>query len=91
MRVTQTDVNVRVSNPRAIAEYMEFCDESTRSLAMKVGCSHGTIHNMITGRTRNIPMKRAKRVAKILNAPFSALFLPDMSTVTRDVPPRRAA
>lgn len=75
----------------AMASYMHFRGETTRSLGQKVGCSHGTIHNMLRGKTKTIPPRRARSVAQVLNVPIEALFRPDLSTVTRDVPPKQVA
>lgn len=93
MRDTATVLDVRLISGAALAQYMAFREETNRSLAEKVGCSHGTIHNIKTGKVRTVPMKRAKAIARILNAPFESLFLAELSNVTRDVPPpaRRSA
>ncbi len=91
MRVTVRRWDVRLISPDALASYMSFRDESTRSLGEKVGCSHGTIHNYLSGKVKNVPDKRAKSIARVLNVPAEALFMPTVSTVTRDVPPQRGA
>ncbi len=89
MRVTVRRWDVKLISGDALASYMRFREESTRSLAEKVGCSHGTIHNYCGGKVKNVPEKRAKAIARILNVPTEALFVPTVSTVTRDVPPKR--
>lgn len=87
MRVKVRRVDVRLISTDALASYMRFREETTRSLAEKVGCSHGTIHNYMRGRVRNVPEKRAKAMCRILSVPVEALFAPTVSTVQRDVPP----
>lgn len=87
MRVTVRRVDVQLISTDALASYMRFRDETTRSLGEKVGCSHGTIHNYMAGRTRNVPPERAKAICRMLNVPLEALFAPTVSTVKRDIPP----
>lgn len=86
MRVQIRRVDVRLISTDALASYMRFRDETTRSLAEKVGCSHGTIHNYMRGRVKNVPDARAKAICRMLNVPVEALFMPTVSTVQRDVP-----
>jgi len=88
MRVTTNREDYRI-NGAALAMFMDHQDETLRSLAEKVGCSHGTIDNMIKGRVRTCPKARAKKIERILLAPNGMIFTPELSTVTRDVPPRK--
>ncbi|HEY9248906.1 MAG TPA: helix-turn-helix transcriptional regulator [Rariglobus sp.] len=91
MRVLVRRFDVQLISPEALASYMKFRDESTRSLGEKVGCSHGTIHNMVRGNTTNVPEVRAKKIARVLNVPVEALFKGEVSIVQRDVPPKGKA
>lgn len=86
MRVKVRRFDVEVISGSALASFMKFKGESTRSLALKVGCSHGTIHNMIRENVRQVPDARATKIAEILGTPKEALFKPGVSIVTRDVP-----
>ncbi len=91
MRTTVRRFDVHLISSAAMESYMEFRRETTRSLAKKVGCSHGTIHNYLRGNTKVIPADRARSIAQVLNVPVEALFAPNLSTVTRDVPAMRRA
>ena len=90
MRDTATVLDVRLISGAALAQYMAFREETNRSLAQKVGCSHGTIHNIKSGRVKTVPLKRAKAIAGALNAPLEALFVHEPSSFARDVPPARS-
>lgn len=89
MRVLVRRIDVQLISTDALASYMQFRGESTRSLGEKVGCSHGTIHNYLRGRVKNVPTDRAKAICRVLSVPVEALFMPRVSTVQRDVPPKR--
>lgn len=91
MRIKTQRVDYRLISPDALASYMRFREETTRSLGEKVGCSHGTIHNYARGNVKFVPEKRAKALCRVLGVPLEVLFVPKASTVTRDVPPRTAA
>lgn len=88
MRIKTQRVDYRLISPDALASYMRFRGESTRSLGEKVGCSHGTIHNYASGKIKLVPEGRAKVLCRVLGVPLEVLFVPEVSTVTRDVPPK---
>lgn len=81
--------DVQLISADALAHYMKFRDLSVRELANRVGCSHGTIGHLRTGRNRNIKPEWAKAIEKELQAPPGSLFVPRVSTVQRET--RRSA
>lgn len=91
MRVKEVRFNVKLKSPLLLAQYMDFRDLSVRKLADKVGCSPATIGHLRSGKRTTVRPEWAKAIQKALEAPPGLLFMPDPSTVERDVPQSRRA
>jgi transcriptional regulator with XRE-family HTH domain len=92
---TERRFDVRLISADALARYMEFRGHTVRSLADRVGCSRATIGHLRSGRRDYVDPAWAKSIERHLDAPKGSLFVPELSSVTRErghVPsPRRAA
>lgn len=84
METSRWRFSVRLIDAATLARYMEFRDETVRSLAHKVGCSHGTIGHLRSGHTRTVKGEWAKAIERELNAPPGSLFVPVVSRVSGD-------
>lgn len=78
---------MRLISAQALRQYMEFRGFSVRSLAAKVGVSHGTIGWLTSGKRSTTKHETARKVAKALDCPVESLFVPvvvhgSRSTVT---------
>ena len=69
-------LDVRLISPVALRQYMEYRGYSVRSLAAKVGVSHGTIGWLTSGQRTTTKPETAKRISKALDCPTDALFVP---------------
>jgi transcriptional regulator with XRE-family HTH domain len=69
-------LDVRLISAQALRQYMEFRGHSVRSLAAKVGVSHGTIGWLTSGQRTTTKPETAKRIAKALDCPVQSLFVP---------------
>ncbi|UEJ83950.1 helix-turn-helix transcriptional regulator [Brachybacterium halotolerans subsp. kimchii] len=91
MVTTETRADVRLISKEALRTYMEFRGETIRSLASKVGASHGTIGHLRTGKQKYIRAEWARTIETILNAPPGSLFEIELSTVSRERPGTKRA
>ena len=71
-------LDVRLISAQALRQYMEFRGHTVRSLAAKVGVSHGTIGWLTSGQRTSTKASTAKRIAKALDCPVESLFVPVM-------------
>jgi transcriptional regulator with XRE-family HTH domain len=69
-------LDVRLISAQALRQYMEFRNHSVRSLAAKVGVSHGTIGWLTSGQRTTTKPETAKRIARALDCPVESLFVP---------------
>jgi len=69
-------LDVRLISAQALRQYMGFRGFSVRSLATKVGVSHGTIGWLTSGQRTTTKPETAKRIAKALDCPVESLFVP---------------
>ena len=69
-------LDVRLISASALRQYMSFRGYSVRSLAIKVGVSHGTIGWLTSGKRSTTKAATAKRIAKALDCPVESLFAP---------------
>ena len=67
---------MRLISPVALRQYMGFRGLTVRTLAAKVGVSHGTIGWLTSGQRNTTKPETAKRIAKALDCPVDALFVP---------------
>lgn len=91
MKVIERRLDVRLISSTALAQYMKYRDMSVRELADKVGCSRATIGHLRSGERDYVRPEWAKAIEKHLDAPKGSLFVPVLSSVTREVPPMRRA
>ena len=68
-----------------LAEYMNYKGISVRELATRVGASRATIGHLRSGERTYCDPALAKKIAKVLDAPQSLLFLPRASNVSREI------
>jgi DNA-binding Xre family transcriptional regulator len=85
MIVTERRFDVRLISARAFAQYMSYRDMSVRDLAIKVGCSRATIGHLRSGHRDFVKDVWAKAIEDALEAPRGSLFVPEVSTVTREI------
>ena len=81
-------LDLRLISAQALRQYMEFRGHSVRTLAAKVGVSHGTIGWLTSGNRDTTKIQTAQKIAKALDCPVEALFVPIMvhgSRTTRRV------
>ncbi|AZG43484.1 XRE family transcriptional regulator [Gordonia insulae] len=69
---------MRLISPQVLSQYMEFRDETNRSLAAKVGRSPSLIAHLRRGARNYCDPKVGPRIEKALNAPPGSLFLPEV-------------
>lgn len=69
-------LDVRLISAQALRQYMGFRGHSVRSLASKVGVSHGTIGWLTSGQRTTTKPDTARKIAKALDCPVDALFVP---------------
>lgn len=67
---------MRLISAQALRQYMKFRGFSVRSLAAKVGVSHGTIGWLTSGKRSTTKPDTAVRIAKALDCPVESLFVP---------------
>lgn len=67
---------MRLISAQALRQYMTFRGYSVRSLASKVGVSHGTIGWLTSGQRNTTKTATAKAIAKALDCPVESLFVP---------------
>ena len=91
MLITERRFDVRLISSTALAQYMTYREVSVRQLAAKVGCSPATIGHLRSGERTYIRPEWAKAIEKHLDAPRGSLFVPELSTVTRETSRKRAA
>lgn len=88
MLVTERRFDVRLISSTALAQYMKYRGLSVRDLAEKVGCSRATIGHLRSGERNYVRPEWAKKIEKALDAPAGSLFVPEVSTVTRERGPK---
>ena len=74
---------MRLISAQALRQYMQFRGYSVRSLAAKVGVSHGSIGWLTSGQRSTTKVTTAKKIAKALDCPVDALFAPILVHVSR--------
>lgn len=78
-------LDVHLRSAELLAEYMNYKGLSVRELAQRVGTSRATIGHLRSGKRTYCNPALATKIAKVLDAPPSLLFLPRASNVTREV------
>jgi len=84
MRTMERRLDVRLISPVALQQYMKFRGMSLRQLGEKSQNSKALIGHLSTGERRSTHPDRARRIARALDVPVEALFVPEVSTVKRD-------
>lgn len=82
---------MRLISADALAQYMEHRDFTVRKLALKAGCSRALIGHLRSGKRNTCLPAHARAIEKCLDAPSGSLFVPQVSRVSRDVPPHAVA
>ncbi len=90
MRVVERRFDVRLISHAALAQYMKYRDVSVRDLAKRVGCSPATVGHLRSGARNFVRPEWAKAIEDELDAPRGSLFVPEVSTVTRERGPALA-
>lgn len=75
---------VKLISRQALAQYMQHRGFTVRTLAGKVGCSHSLIGHLRSGKRSTCQPATAIAIEKALDAPVGSLFVPRVSTVSRD-------
>lgn len=78
---------MRLISSHALAQYMKHRGLTVRTLAEKVGCSHSTIGHLRSGKSTYVRPEWARAIERHLDAPAGSLFVPVVSTVTRETAP----
>lgn len=76
---------MRLISAQALRQYMGFRGFSVRSLAKRVGVSHGTIGWLTSGQRTTTKVATAKAIAKALDCPVESLFVPTVVHGSRTV------
>ena len=79
-------LDVKLISAQALRQYMSFRGYSVRSLATKVGVSHGSIGWLTSGQRNTTKPATAKAIAKALDCPVESLFVPVMVHGSRVAP-----
>lgn len=84
---------MKLMSPETLVMWMQFQGLTVRALAKKAGVSHSLIGFLRKGTRRSTSPETARAIAKALNCPVESLFVPEVSTVSREVagPSRRRA
>ena len=69
---------MRLISAASLRQYMSFRGYSVRKLATTVGVSHGTIGWLTSGNRLVTKPETAKAIAKALDCPPEALFVPEV-------------
>ena len=76
---------VRLISSEALAQYMSFRSLSVRDLAQRAGLSRAIVGHLRSGKRKNVKPATAKAVAKALDCPTEALFVPSVVHVASNV------
>jgi transcriptional regulator with XRE-family HTH domain len=91
-RIKLPEIYMRVIDPRKIVKLMVIKDISARSLATGVGYrSHAYVTRILRGEIKNVTPERAVRIAEFLEVGVDDLFLPRLSSGTRQIEQRKSA
>lgn len=96
MRVIERRVDVELTSRAALVQFMKYKGMSARSLAEAVTragvkTSKATIGHLMSGKVKSTRPERARAIAEVLEAPVGVLFVPRVSSVTRDVARKEVA
>lgn len=82
MKCDQGRLWVRLISTQALRQYMEFRNETNRSLAIKTGSGVGReiIGHLRSGKRSTCSPQTATAIERALNAPPGSLFVPEVTT-----------
>lgn len=80
MTTTRWRFAVRLTSPETLRQFLRFRSMSYREVARKAGCSYALISHLVNGHRTHTGVDIAKGIAKALDVPVEALFLPEPST-----------
>lgn len=91
----ETRFDVKLIAPQVLAGFMTIKGHTIRSLAMRAGVSRSVVGFLHSGKRDSCSPATAVAIAKALGCSVENLFVPRVSTVSREVAPpkqtRRAA
>lgn len=76
---------MRVSSAEMLHATMKRRDFSMARLARYAGCSKSMIGHLTTGHKKTCSPELAERIAEALDVPLELLFVPQSSTVGREI------
>lgn len=82
---------MKIISSEALAGYMAFRGHTVRSLAERAGVSHSLVGFLRKGTRTTTSPKSARAIAKALDCPVEALFVPRLSNVSRETAQKRRA
>lgn len=74
---------MRLISYQVLDQYMEFRDETNRSLAKKAGISQATVGHLRSGARNSCRPATARKIAFALQVLPESLFVPEVTTVQR--------
>ncbi len=75
---------MRLVSASALRTYMAFRGLSIQRVADLAGVSKSTVGHLHSGARNSCRVATAKEIARVLDVPVQALFVPRLSTVSRD-------
>lgn len=84
MNVQEVRFDVKLISSTAFRQYMSHRGFTVRSLAARVGCSPALVGHLRSGARDTTSPATARAIEKALDAPQGSLFVPRLSTVTRE-------
>lgn len=85
MKQLERRFEVRLISADQLQFWMRVRTISVRELAAKVGCSHSTVGHLRSGFRKTCSPEIANKIAKALECPIEALFVPTSSIVAREI------
>ena|SRR5690625_2429027 len=94
MRVIERRLDVKLISAQVLNDYIEHRGHSMRTLAEAVTkkgvpTSKATIGHLARGTVKRTLPARARAIAEVLDVPVRVLFVEEVSSVQRDVPPKK--
>lgn len=84
MTYTEGNFEVKLISHQALAQYMDFRHMSVRGLATRAGVSRALVGHLHSGARSTVRPASAHAIARALDCPTEALFVPRVVHVARD-------
>lgn len=91
MRITDWRLDVKLISTDAFRSYVSHRRMTIAEVAFRAGVSKALVGHLHSGKRTSCRDDNAQRIERALDAPEGSLFLRKVSTVTRDIKPRRVA